>query len=407
MLSEKIFCGLDIGSSQMKASVVKSRYGKTQLLSVFHLPTAGLKDGIVNDLARVSECIHQVLTGASKKAGVKFKGVRLGVGGSLIHGQFSKAMIPLVDKANKVITSSDIRKVNKQACVLGIKIEEEILHDFPQYYVVDDTNKVVHPAGLYGRKLAVGSLLITVSSQAVGNIVKAVNQASYEADHVFFSSFEAAQAVLTKDAMHQGSLLVDMGAATTNLLFLKDGFLKSLDVLRHGGDRLTEAIAQGLGLPMDLAEDIKKSHGAVLGDNVKSMDEILIKKDSGYTAVSQKLVCEAMDPEVTKFADAIKNALQFSHIKGKLAAGIFITGGTSLLPGLLEKMEKVLGIQVATATPLIGYGGIGGASLFNGSIGLAQSGFQAASGKVTPINSPKNWIEGVSHKVRELYEEYF
>ena len=160
MIGKKILCGLDVGSQKIKASVVRIGRGQGELLGASEATVRGFKKSQVTDLGEFAESIQRILAELSKKAGVKLKDVQLGIGGHLVQSRFSKAVVPLVDKSNKVITNTDIKKVNKQARLLGIKMDEAVLHDFPQYYVIDDTNKVLNPAGLYGRKLMVASLLV-------------------------------------------------------------------------------------------------------------------------------------------------------------------------------------------------------------------------------------------------------
>ena len=260
MILDKIYCGLDIGNHSLKASLVRVKApNRYELLETLEAPTRGFKKSYVSDLGEFSESIHRVLKELTRKSAGKFKGVHLGLGGHTVEMRYSKALIPLVDKASKVITTGDLKKVNKQSRLLGIKMDEEILHDFPQQYLINDTNRILNPAGLYGRKLGVTSLLVISQSNLIGNITKALNQAGFEVSNIFFSSLAAAQTALSRDHIQKGSLLIDIGATTTNILFFKDGFLRHLDILPFGGQHLTDSIAASLQVPFDLAEQINNS----------------------------------------------------------------------------------------------------------------------------------------------------
>ncbi len=408
MMLDKIYCGLDVGSHNLKASLVRIRNANSyELLGVEGVSTKGFKQSHVSDLGELSGSIHRVLKDLSKKSNVKFKDVYLGLGGNAVEARYSKAMIPLMDKASKVITTSDLKKVNKQARLLGIKIDEEILHDFPQQYLVDDANRILNPAGLYGRKLGVTSLLVVSQSNLIGNISKAVNQAGFEVANVFFSSLAAAQTALSRDHIQKGSLLIDIGATTTSILFFKDGFLRHLDVLPIGGQHLTQGVAESLRVPFDLAEQIKRSHALVSDEELRNNGDILVKKEEGYLTVKRKVICSALDVPIAKILDGIQNTLKFSHIQEKLSMGVVIIGGGALLSGLLEKVESATGLPVEIGKIGISLTALNNAALFTSSVGLVQQAGVKPSFEPLAATSPRNWVDHVSYRVKELYEEYF
>lgn len=408
MIGEKLICGLDIGSQQVKSSVVKAKgSNRFDLLGFQANLTKGFTKSTVSDLAELSQCIYENLHALEKKAGIKLKDVYLGVGGCLIDPRYSKAIIPLIDRGSKIVTISDVKRINKQARLLGVKLDEEILHDFPQQYVVDDMNRVLNPTGLYGHKLGVTSLLITANVNLMSNLSQAVNQAGYEVAGVFLASLASAEASLTKNMVESGCLLIDVGASTTNLMFFRDGFLKHLDIIMLGGNHLTMRIAESLHLPFDLAEDIKKSQGAVLSEGVKGDDEILIKKEDQYKSVKRSVVCGSFEGEVEKLISAIENTIKFSHLQDKLNGGIIMVGGGSLLAGLIEHVEKRLNCTVRMGKAHTGGVPVGNAALFTACIGLTQMKAAQIVGQSLSAHSRTNWVNRISGRIMDLYEEYF
>ena len=203
-IGEKYCCGLDIGSQAVKASIIKmGDDSNASLLGVFETKTNGFKNGSVSDLGELSECIHTAIAGLTKRTGIKVKEVQLGVGGEIITIRQGAAVIPLVDRGSKAITQRDVKKVQLQAKLLGAKMEDVVIHAFPQYYKVDDINIASNPIGLYGRKLEIKTLLIIINSTLLKNLTKAVNQAGYDVPNLFFASLSCVQvrwnALLPKD----------------------------------------------------------------------------------------------------------------------------------------------------------------------------------------------------------------
>ena len=152
---EKLSYGLDLGVQTMKASLVRTKDSENlELLGVHEVKTVGLKGAAVSDLNELSDCIQRAVSGLVNKTGFRVKTLNIGMGGDLVTVRESGAVIPLVDHGNKVINAQDVKKVKQQARLLGVHLEEEIIHDFAKCFKVDDVNTAINPAGLYGRKLS-------------------------------------------------------------------------------------------------------------------------------------------------------------------------------------------------------------------------------------------------------------
>ena len=413
---DRVFCGLDIGSGRVKASVVNFKgLESCEVLGAHDAPTNGFKKSSVSDLGDLAECIQLTVSTLAKKTGLKIKHIQLGVGAELIESRRSQAVIPLVDKGSKVISLSDIKRVNEQARLLGMKMDEDTIHEFAQMYKIDEVNSALNPIGLYARKMSVDLLLIVVQMTRVNNLMKAVNQAGFEVDHSFFSSYAAGAASLDAKMKTDGCALIDIGSNSTNVLIFKDGFLHHLDSLSLGGDLATRNIAQNLHLSFDLAEEMKKSSGMALNaqqDMQDADEEVLVKSETGYLPVKREMICRFLEPEINKMVSAVDQTLRgpfYHHLK----SGIIIVGGGSLLPGLLERIEKVTNLTVRMGK--VNGGGIhlNSPALFSASVGLAQLGFRKTFFSQFPVQlsttgtSAAGWMKGLSNRLKELYQEYF
>ncbi|MBF0619008.1 MAG: hypothetical protein HQL19_02445, partial [Candidatus Omnitrophica bacterium] len=211
-VKERYFCGLDIGARSVKACLghVENK-DSIQLVAVSEAETRGFKDGAVNDIAEFSSSISSTLNALIKKSQVRFRDVFLGVGGDLVETRISRAVIPLVERGNKVITPADVREARHQARLLGARLEEEVIHDFVRTFKVDDVNIALNPVGLYGRKLEVEVMIVVVNATKLRNIMKAVRQAGFEVDKVFFTGQVLADALLDRRHISDGAMLVDLG----------------------------------------------------------------------------------------------------------------------------------------------------------------------------------------------------
>lgn len=409
MMKEKYYCGLDLGNQKIKAGILKIKdVHRMELVGTCEKKTYGFKNAFVSDLGELSECVHGVIQTVNGKTGIKLKELHLGVGGDLVDVRRTSTVIPLIDRGNKVITKNDIRKVNDHARLLSLKMEEEVIHDVPQHYMIDDGNMTRNPRGLYGRKLGVHSLMIVAYNNRIRNIVRAINQAGYDVPHVFFSSYAASEAALTDEQKERGCVLVDVGAKTTSILMFKDKLLRHMEKIGMGGNDLTESIAHKLNLPFDLADEIKKSYASVEGADRHHEEEILVKRESAYAPVKRREIHQAIDADTQVLVEKISSAIKSSEFSGQMGQGIIVVGAGALLAGFIERLGQATDLPVRLGTiHVVSVKGLGSAAVFAAAAGLAQSGFKKSFGYTISSDGHVPWMQGIAGRVRELYQEYF
>ncbi|MCK5215809.1 MAG: cell division protein FtsA [Candidatus Omnitrophica bacterium] len=407
-IKDQYFCGLDIGSQTIKASIVKLQdTQKPQLIGVFEERTSGYQQASIIDLGELSEAIHKVVVGLSKKASIKIKELQMGISGELVDKRFVSAAIPLVDRGSKEITARDIKKIQSQARALGLKMDEVVLHNFPQYYKVDDVNTALNPVGLYGRKLEVYTMLMVINDALLKNLTKAVNQAGFDVEHYYYSSFSSTDAILSKDYKQKGCIVINLGSHITDVLFFKDGHLRFYDKFSFGGAQVTDKIADVLNITFDLAEDIKKSYAQAVSTDVRADEEILIKKDQGYMPIKKEIILEAINPVITNMVDTITECISASGATRETHYGIVMTGGGVMLPGLPELIEGKTNLPVKVGKVTIAANRLHNSAKFAAAVGLAVARFNQVHQSPLQMSSGSPLMTRITLKVKELYQEYF
>ncbi len=407
-MHQKYFCGLDIGVHTVKAGVLEVGDNKElSLLGVYEAKTSGFSGGSVTDLGELSLTVDHVISELSTKTGVRIKDVQLGIGGDIVQKRYSSTTIPLVDRGNKIITKQDVGRIIQQARLLGVKMDEIVLADFPQMFKVDDVNTALNPIGLFGRKLEVSTLVFVANNTIVKNLTKAVHQAGYDVVNVFFTSIAAAEGSLNDYQKRQGAVVLDIGSTVTDMLIFKGGGLRSFETIAMGGSDITAALSEHLQLSYDLAEDIKQSYANVSGGSGWAEEEVLIKRDEGYWPVKKGDINRAIEPEVARFLDACREKLAGSGYGDQINIGIFVAGGGAFLTGLPERIEQMARAAVKLAGLNFPVKRMHNAAKFLSAIGLAQAGFRKAYGLDAPEVKGGNPATMIGEKLKELYQEYF
>src|ERR1035438_593145 len=94
---------------------------------------------------------------------------------------------------------------------------------------------------MHGIRLEVESHIITASTPALKNLYAAFEKANLGINHLTVLGLAAAEAVLNRQQKESGTLVLDIGASTTNLAVLEDGEIQHIAVIPVGGMNITRS----------------------------------------------------------------------------------------------------------------------------------------------------------------------
>lgn len=345
MLSNYI-CSLDIGSSKISAVVAQLRRNRLVNIYCDNMPSKGVKNGVVVDSIDLIGVVSALLKRLRSKSGINIKYIYTNISGKDITTKHSHAVIPLAERGNKVITLSDIYKVNEQARILGSNLEEEIIHQIPSGYSIDSASSITNPLGLYSHRLETDLYLVCAELSSVQSLTRAINQAGFEIRRLLLSCVATSKVVFGDELKSGQNILCDIGSDATEIAVFRNGALSSIEILNVGGDSLTRQLEEELKLPYNLAEDVKRSYGAA-GDyaNIGEDKEILVKRDDVYRPIKRKLVAEIIGSKTKSVCQKIKDSV--TRITDVNMVDNFVATGRGMLQdGFLETLENTLGIPV-------------------------------------------------------------
>ncbi len=354
MAREKIFVGLDIGSSTIRVIVGKqeSELGTPSIIGVGESQSAGIRRGVIVDIDEAVSSIAEALEKAERMTGLTIDHAVVSVGGAQITSQESHGVVA-VARADGEITEADVVRVVDASQAISIPANREILHVIPKNFTVDGQTGIKDPVGMSGIRLEVDSQIIQASVPFIKNLTKCIMQAGLEIDDLVLAPLSAAQAVLTKKQKELGVVLIDMGGGTTGLVVFEEGDLVTSVILPVGSMHITNDLAIGLRTSVDTAEKIKLQFGhAEMREVKKDFDIDLAKIDKQEEGkVSAKHVAEIIEARMEETLDLINKELKKINKDGQLPAGAILTGGGAKLPGVVELAKKQLRLPVIIGLP--------------------------------------------------------
>ncbi len=418
MLNNSYLCAIDIGSNKISAALAVIKKGRLERIYFDAYPSRGVKQGIIVDATELIICLTKIIKNLKTKSGIKIKYIHTNFSGKDISTKHSHAIIPLAERGNKVITSTDIASANEQARILGSSLEDEIIHMIPSSYAIDSKSNVINPLGLYSHRLEVDLYLICARLSSLQSLSRAVSQAGYEIKNLSFSGLATTKALFAKEEKHGVTVFCDVGSDVTELLIFKDGLLQSIQVLPIGGSSMTAQLSEGLKINSELAEDIKRSYG-IIGqtENILENKEILVKKDEFYKPIKQREVAQITTSSCRLICTQIKEVLE-RRIALHEINNFIMAGKTILTDGFIEMMESVVGIPVKIGrirNPEIAAlvkenSDLAGQKYLTylTCLGMICEDLESKSlGNLAIVKPAKNLVVKAINRFKEVYQEYF
>ena len=354
---DHIVVGLDIGTTKICAIVAEvTEEGTVNVVGVGSSPSRGLRKGVVVNIESTVESIKKAVEEAELMAAVQINSVYTGIAGSHIAGENSRGVVAL---KKQEVTRLDVqRAVDTARSVAVLPSDRRILHVLPREFMVDDQDGIREPLGMSGSRLEVDVHIITGAVTSAQNIIKSVNRAGLDVVDMVLQPLASSEAVLTPEERELGVAMVDLGGGTTDLALFAEGSIRHTAVLPVGGQHLTTDLAIGLRTPQAEAERLKIRKGVALAELVKDDEMVDVPGvgDRPARTLCRKLLAEIIEPRVEEMFDLVRREIMRTGYEGILAAGVVITGGTSMLEGILEAAERVLDLPVRRGVP----NGVGG-----------------------------------------------
>ena len=332
--------GLDIGTSKIMVVVAEVMPGgELKLAGLGIAASQGLKRGVVVNIDATVHSIQQALKEAELMADCKIGRVFTGITGSHIRGINSSGMVAVKDKE---VTQVDVTRVIETAKAINISTDQRLLLVEPQEFVIDGQD-VREPIGMSGLRLEAKVHIVTGAQSAAENIIKCVRRCGLEVDQLMLNPLASSLSVLTQDEQELGVAMVDIGAGTTDVAIFTGGAIRHTAVIPIAGDLITSDIAMALRTPTKDAEDIKVENGyakQLLADPDTQV-EVPGLGDRSPRMLSKQALAGVIEPRVEEIYLLVHQAIRESGYEEVLSSGIVITGGSAMMPGMVELGEDI------------------------------------------------------------------
>lgn len=339
--------GLDIGTRAVRAVEVCAA-GSQRSIARFGrvlLPAGAVEHGEIQDPRAVTEAIETLW----KRIRLTAKSVHIGMANR-------RVVVRVVEMPAMARDDLDAAIRLQAQDHIPIPLSEAVM----DYEVLED---VMGPEGQRVHRV----LVVAAERASVDPLIAAVQAAHLEPRTLELNAYALVRSL--GNGSGQAEAIVDIGAGVTTVVIHRDGHIRFTRILPNfGGDDFTVAIAEGLGVPVDQAEAIKRREAGDLAERVRgsSHDDPLVVPPSFVeapdmpesaaefaTPSAPQTAVDLMEPVFQRLVSEVRGSVDFYTAQPDAApvVRVVLTGGGSLLGGLREAIGGSLGITAEIGHP--------------------------------------------------------
>jgi cell division protein FtsA len=346
--------GIDVGTHEVRCVIGQytNQNERPNIVGVGTAPNHGYRKGVVVNVVEAAQAIDGAIATAERMSGQHVTGATTNINGIHISGLDSRGVVAV---SGHDIGEDDILRAEEAATVVQLPPNREIIQVFARNYRLDGQDNIKDPLGMKGIRLEVDAHVVTASGPVVRNLQQLFETAKTPINQIAVGGLAAAQSVLTREFTESGSLLLDIGLSTTNMVVYEDGEVQHVAVLPVGGVNITNDLAIGLRCELNVAEKVKLSYDQLISSRTKSktFSVKLKKKQYSFESKDIDMIIEARLEELFERVDKELKKIDRS---GKLPGGVIICGGSASLKGIDHVARETLRLhaRVLSAKPFGG-----------------------------------------------------
>ncbi len=340
---------IDVGTTKVCTTIAEVNEGVLRVAGVGITPSAGLHKGLVVNIGEARESIRESVKKAEHASGYKIDSAIVGVTGRHVSSINNRGVVAITHN-DRLVRPYDLKRVLTSAQSIKVASDRKLLHVIPRQYTVDGQAGVKNPVGMHGFRLDVETHIITAAVTSVQNLVKCIRGIGIDIEDLVLEPLASSESVLTEDEKATGIILADIGGGTTDIAVFKDSSIWHTAILPIAGYQLTRDVAIGLGLPFDVAEEMKKRYGSVMPVYEARQEAASAISEDGH-GVSYQDLCDIIRARVDEIIRLILLELPRSDYESLVPAGLVLTGGSSNLSGIDILGREILQLPVRIGVP--------------------------------------------------------
>ena len=260
-----IIVGLDVGASKVSCVIGQvNKFNEIEVIGHGLSKNANVKKGQILDLQATAKSIMRAIQSAEEISELSVNSAYVNIKG--MNVRIEKMVIESdVEKPDDGMTVKDLYEAySKIQLATRLEEGEQIIDIIPNQYEVNGRIYKDEPIGAFCRTFKIEAEVVIAQGEYIAQIQKVLSMAGLKLDGLILETLATSNIVLMPEEKEMGVMLIDMGAAHTDISLYKDSKLEFYTTLPVGGDHITNDIALTLGINHEESEKLKKQYNLAI-----------------------------------------------------------------------------------------------------------------------------------------------
>ncbi len=338
---------IDFGTSKIVSIVAQSGgISRLDIIGSGTVPYAGFADGDWNEPDALIDAVRDSVAAAELEANAKIREIYVGVPGDFVHVATGEAEIEL----QGAITEDEINRV-QDVVADKLRVVEKggyVLHRSPAWFSIDDGKKTMEPMGGTGTRLRARVSFMIADPVFVDDAAEMMGALGITVVGFLSPMLGESLLLLSLEDRDRVSMLVDVGYLSTEVAVVEGDAVVYHAMLKTGGGFMAAALAEGLKLPMRMAEQIKRAY--LFNPDEFDQDNYYeaYDDDDGRLSFPRKAVQRHMEISMDELCDLVDKTLKNDAAQyfGPRSQIYLTGGGIALMRGGREYLAARIGRPV-------------------------------------------------------------
>ena len=360
MDNNEYVAAVDLGTTKVVMAVGrKAEKNKIEIIALKEVASNGVMKGDLKNIEQASQVLREVKAKIEQELGIVVREAYVGVSGQHIQCNRTQGYVTVQNVTDAGVTEvrqSDVERLIDDQRNASLPAGKTIISILPQSYTLDGEDDISVPVGMEGRKLEAKFNVIIGEETAIERIRRCFQRVGLKLAGIVLQPLASAEAVLSDDEKELGVAVVDIGGGTTDICVYYDKVIRHLAVIPIGGNIINKDI-RAYGILERYVEKLKTSFGEAVAERTPVDKYINIPSVNGQAPkeIAVRTLAGIIEARMYDIIDYVKIEIERCGFKGRLGAGIVLTGGGANLKNLdlLFKMHTGMDVRIAQPTTYV------------------------------------------------------
>ncbi len=273
----------------------------------------------------LNEAIQASISEAESQSHFRIKELNVGVPGEFSRVYAIPAKVEL-QGADPRVTMKHIEAIFEAAQKELTPLRGVVVHRSPAWFMVDDGKKTLEPMDMKGRELRALISFVVADQFFLDEVSGRLRDMGISISGFFSTPTGEAMLYLPEEDRDRTAVLIDMGYLNTEVMAVEGDAVIFHKTIPMGGGHIAADLAAGLKIPLESAEQIKRSYVYGMSAAQQSYD-VAEGEDGKPSTFPQAEVARVLEPRVDEIAESIKECIDQSGVRLGNWSTIYITGG--------------------------------------------------------------------------------